>query len=119
MAEDHGIVIPSAPNARNEAPRSVRYPDSHDFAIGITALITSVFGHSSLGIPTGMQDSEKLPDDVPVADAVEQQRAPVEPALDEEASAEPPGDTPLEAPAADWQEQRETVELDPEFDELD
>ena len=66
-----------------------------------------------------MQDSEELPDDVPVADAVEQQRTPVEPALDEETSAEPPDDVPLEAAPADWQEQLETVELDPELDELD
>jgi hypothetical protein len=61
-----------------------------------------------------MQDSEELPDDVPVADAVEQQRTPVEPVLDEEASAEPPDDVPLEAAQADWQEQLETVELDPD-----
>jgi hypothetical protein len=61
-----------------------------------------------------MQDSENLPDDVPVADAVEQQRTPVEPALDEEASAEPPDSVPLEAAPADWQEQLEMVELDPD-----
>ena len=48
-----------------------------------------------------MQDSEELPDDVPVADAVEQQRM------------------PLEAAPPDWQEQLETVELDPEFEEFD
>jgi hypothetical protein len=63
-----------------------------------------------------VQDSEDFPDDVPVADAYEQQRTPVEPVLDEEASAEPPRDVPLEAPAADWQEQLETVELDPDED---
>jgi hypothetical protein len=61
-----------------------------------------------------MQDSEDLPDDVPVADAVEQHRTAVEPALDEEASAAPPDDAPLEAAPADWQEQLETVELDPD-----
>jgi hypothetical protein len=66
-----------------------------------------------------MQDSEELPDDVPVADAVEQQRSPVEPVPDEEASVEPPTDVPLEAAPADWQEQLEAVELDPELDELD
>jgi hypothetical protein len=66
-----------------------------------------------------MQDSEQLPDDVPVADAVEQQRTPVEPVPDEEASAEPPAEPPLEATPADWQEQLKTVELDPELDELD
>ena len=44
---------------------------------------------------------------------------PVEPVPDEEASAEPPEDVPLEAAPADWQEQLETVELDPELDEAD
>jgi hypothetical protein len=66
-----------------------------------------------------MQDSEELPDDVPIADAVEQSRTPVEPVPDEESSAEPPDDVPLEAAPADWQEQREAVELDPERDEAD
>jgi hypothetical protein len=66
-----------------------------------------------------MQDSEELPDDVPVADAVEQQRATTEPVLDEEASAEPPDNVPLEAAPADWQEQLETVELDPDEDMTD
>jgi hypothetical protein len=61
-----------------------------------------------------MQDSEQLPDDVPVADAVEQHRAAREPAIDEEASAQPPQDPPLEVAASDWQEQLETVEVDPE-----
>ena len=66
-----------------------------------------------------MRDSEELPDDVPVADAVEQQRSLSEPVLDEEASAEPPDDVPLEAAPADWQEQLEAVELDPDLDEVD
>jgi hypothetical protein len=66
-----------------------------------------------------MPDSENLPDDVPVADAVEQQRDASEPAFDEEATAAPPDGAPLEATPADWQEQLETVELDPEFDEVD
>ena len=66
-----------------------------------------------------MQDSEELPDDVPVADAVEQHRTLVEPVLDQEASAEPPDALPLEAPPADWQQQLATVELDQELDELD
>ena len=65
-----------------------------------------------------MHDSEEIPDDVPVADAVEQQR-PVEPVPDEDASTQPPDDVPLEAAQADWQEQLETVELDPEFDEIE
>jgi len=38
---------------------------------------------------------------------------------DEEASAEPPNDIPLEVEPADWQEQLETVEQDPEYDDLD
>ena len=66
-----------------------------------------------------MRDSEELPDDVPVADAVEQQRTASEPVLDEEASAEPPPEAPLEAAPADWQEQLEIVEIDPELDEVD
>jgi hypothetical protein len=66
-----------------------------------------------------MQGSDQLPDDVPVADTVEQQRTPVDPIPDEEAPTEAPGSVPLEASPADWQEQRETVELDPEFDEVD
>jgi hypothetical protein len=65
-----------------------------------------------------MRDSEELPDDVPVADAVEQHRS-IEPVPDEEDSVEPPDDLPLEAAPADWQEQRETVELDSERDEAD
>lgn len=64
-----------------------------------------------------MRDSEELPDDVPVADAVEQHRS-IEPVLDED-SVGPPDDVPLEAAPADWQEQRETVELDSELDEAD
>jgi hypothetical protein len=66
-----------------------------------------------------MQDSEELPDDVPVADAVEQQRTTSEPVPDEETTAEPPDDMPLEAAPADWQEQLEVVELDPEPDEFE
>jgi hypothetical protein len=81
--------------------------------------IAPVFAHCALGIPTCMQDSDHVPDDVPVADAVEQQRTPVDPVADEEASAQPPGEVPLEAAPADWQEQLEIVDLDPEFDEID
>jgi hypothetical protein len=66
-----------------------------------------------------MQDIEKLRDEIPIADAVEQSRMPVEPVPDEEASAEPPDDLPLETAPADWQEQREAVDLDPDFDEID
>jgi hypothetical protein len=66
-----------------------------------------------------MRDSEELPDDVPVADAVEQHRTASEPVPDEEASAEPPMELPLEVAPSDWQEQLETVELNPEFEEFD
>jgi hypothetical protein len=66
-----------------------------------------------------MQDSDEFPDEVPIADAVEQGRMPVEPVPDEEASAAPPDDVPLEAAPADWQEQRETVELETDLDEVD
>lgn len=67
-----------------------------------------------------MQSSDgALPDDVPVADAVEQQH-PTEgasPDEDEQSSWQPEGDVPLEAPASDWQEQQEPVLIDPEFEE--
>jgi hypothetical protein len=50
-----------------------------------------------------------LPDDVPVADAVEQQQ----PTADYPPDQDPEGGVPLEATASDWQEQRETVLIDP------
>ncbi len=37
-----------------------------------------------------------------------------EPVVDEESSAEPAGEVPIEASAPDWQEQTETVDLDPD-----
>ncbi|HEX9831598.1 MAG TPA: hypothetical protein VGA66_00690 [Mycobacterium sp.] len=61
-----------------------------------------------------MRESQESPDDVPVADAADQHRPVSEPDLDEEAAAEPPTEPPLEAAAADWQEQLETVEIDPD-----
>jgi hypothetical protein len=61
-----------------------------------------------------MRDSENLPDDVPVADAVEQSRMASEPVVDEESSAEPASEVPLEASPPDWQEQTEIVDLDPD-----
>jgi hypothetical protein len=66
-----------------------------------------------------MQDSVEVPDDFPVADAVEQQRTSADSVPDEEVSAEPPGEPPLEVTPADWQDQLEPVEFDPEFDEPD
>jgi len=59
-----------------------------------------------------MQDGHPLPDDVPVADAVDQQRESTEEVLDEEVAVQPPADPPLEASRADWQEQLEVVEID-------
>jgi hypothetical protein len=61
-----------------------------------------------------MRESEELPDDVPIADAADQQRPVSESDVDEEDSAEPPSELPLEAAAADWQEQLESVEVDPD-----
>ena len=62
-----------------------------------------------------MQDSDDLPDDVPVADAIEQHRATADPVADEEAP-ELGDAVPLEANTSDWQEQREAVDLDPELE---
>ncbi len=65
-----------------------------------------------------MQDSDDLSDDVPIADAVEQQRAANDEISDDDAPAEPSGDVPLEASGADWQEQHEVV-IDPEPEGFD
>lgn len=71
-----------------------------------------------------MPDSEGVfPDDVPIADAVEQQRPTSDSASaddsddDQVTSRRYDGEVPLEATASDWQEQRETVLIDPELDE--
>lgn len=53
-------------------------------------------------------------DDVPAADAAEQQRPLIEEVLDEEDSAVPPSAPDLEVPDADWQDQSQVVELDPD-----
>ena len=60
-----------------------------------------------------------FPDDVPVADAVEQQRPTSDSPADEEnnTSWQDVSDVPLEVTASDWQEQRETVLIDPELEE--
>ncbi|GAS99041.1 uncharacterized protein RMCC_6006 [Mycolicibacterium canariasense] len=55
-------------------------------------------------------DREQFPDAVPEADAVEQLRDVTEPVPDEENSVTDPGAPPLEASAADWQEQNEVVD---------
>lgn len=62
-----------------------------------------------------MPDSRPLPDDVPVADAVEQERS-SEPEPDDDVAAGPSDNPPLEAEPADWQEQQETVDLADEYD---
>ena len=61
-----------------------------------------------------------LPDDVPVVDAVDQQRPTSESPSDDEdyeSSKEPESDVPLEVTPADWQEQQEPVLIDPDFEE--
>lgn len=69
-----------------------------------------------------MTEPESFPDDVPVADAVEQVRPAAEPADLE--SVDPgervpldDGPAPLESNESDWQEQRQIVE-DPDEDEI-
>jgi hypothetical protein len=67
-----------------------------------------------------MHDTDSaFPDDVPVADAVEQRRPTSDSPADEDnaTSWQDESDVPLEAAAADWQEQRETVLIDPELEE--
>jgi hypothetical protein len=67
-----------------------------------------------------MPESESVfPDDVPIADAVEQQQPTSDsPADDDEAAPwQYEGDVPLETAASDWQEQRDTVLVDPEQEE--
>lgn len=63
-----------------------------------------------------MSDHEELADDVPAADAAEQHRPVRDAGLDEEAAAEPPSEPPLETSEADWQEQLEVVDIDPDDD---
>jgi hypothetical protein len=65
-----------------------------------------------------MRNDQDFPYDIPDADAADQQRPVSDPGTDEEAVAEPPAEMPLEAAAADWQEQLETVEIDPDDDRV-
>lgn len=61
-------------------------------------------------------------DDVPIADAVEQQRPTADSASTDDRPApswDDDTEVPLEATASDWQEQRETVVLDPYLEEFD
>jgi hypothetical protein len=109
-----------APSRKRILLRCRLIPAKKPASVGIepnpapVAAPTVVFGDPTRGIPAPMHDSEELPDDVPVADAVEQTRLVSEPVVDEEAVAEPTGEVPLEASPPDWQEQTETVDLDPD-----
>ncbi|BBX35408.1 hypothetical protein MMAG44476_01205 [Mycolicibacterium mageritense DSM 44476 = CIP 104973] len=60
-----------------------------------------------------------VPDEVPAADAVEQQQDTARPVPDEETPVTPPDSPPLEAADPDWQEQREAVAPDPDLEEYD
>ncbi|MGV0816035.1 hypothetical protein ABQF34_29135 [Mycolicibacterium boenickei] len=62
---------------------------------------------------------ERVPDDVPVADALEQQREHSDPVPDAEAPVTDRDEPPLEATDPDWAEQREVVTDDSERDEFD
>ena len=61
-----------------------------------------------------MHSTGEVPDEVPVADAVEQQLPAVETNIDDETIADEEREAPLEAPPSDWQEQREEVVDDSE-----
>ena len=53
-------------------------------------------------------------DEIPIPDALEQQRETAPAVSDQEVTAEASGDVPLEASDADWQEQHEEIIDDPE-----
>ncbi len=57
-----------------------------------------------------------VPDDVPWADAAEQAR-PTADSPEDEQYADEPADLPLEASAADWHEQQQTVVIDDQVEE--
>ncbi len=61
-----------------------------------------------------MTPRDSFPDDVPLADAVEQQRPVVDP---QERVAIDDGAVPLESNESDWNEQRQVIE-DPDQDEI-
>lgn len=63
-------------------------------------------------------ERQELPDAVPVPDAVEQRRDVAEAVPDDENPITDGNGFPLEAAAADWQEQNETVSADPDPDEF-
>lgn len=62
---------------------------------------------------------EDVPDDVPVADALDQDRDPGDPVPDSEVPVTGLDEPPLEATESDWQEQREAVTDDLGLDEFD
>lgn len=68
---------------------------------------------------SGRMTRQDVPDDVPVADALEQQREQSEPVLDTEAPVSDLDSPPLEATDPDWREQREVVAEDSGLDEFD
>jgi hypothetical protein len=57
-----------------------------------------------------------VPDEVPLADAVEQNRETVERPPDDEAPELPADGVPLEAPGSDWHEQSQIVDIDVDLD---
>jgi hypothetical protein len=65
------------------------------------------------------ENGDSFPDDVPVADAVEQQRATSDspPGEDDATAFHDEIEVPLEATDSDWLEQREMVFMEPEYDE--
>ncbi|BBX94002.1 hypothetical protein H5U98_22100 [Mycolicibacterium boenickei] len=62
---------------------------------------------------------DDVPDEVPVADALEQRREQSESVPDTEAPVSGLDSPPLEATDPDWQEQREVVTEDSGLDEFD
>ena len=87
-------------------------------------------GGSQCGRPAGFREQDQgyrrrhtgqrgiFANDVPVPDAVEQQRPNAEPLLDEDETEERQIEVPLEATASDWQEQREQPGADPEIEDF-
>lgn len=67
----------------------------------------------------GPMSREDVPDEVPIADALEQDREPSEPVPDAEVPVTDADGPPLEAADPDWQEQREAVTDDLGLDEFD
>ena len=69
---------------------------------------------------SSMSDRDStFPDDVPLADAAEQLRLTADSPEDDEHPEQPAAELPLEASAADWQEQQEVVVIDDESEESD